>query len=295
MPHITVDEGVELFYEVEGNPGAPHKILCVMGWATCHKMGNWENQTEFFAQFPEFEVCIFDNRGSGLSSTSPGRYTMTLLAQDALKVADHLGWDRFHLMGASMGGMISQRIAILAPNRIRSLTLLCTRFESGWWYSLPSWTALGIIAKQHFEAFIMRDETSHVRNLLNLLFSPNYLSQSHPTHGVPNREYLHNRLVEKKKQAPPINSQGSMSQLAAIQGHKITSEELDVFKDSKFKILLITGDSDLMVPHHHSLTIKELLQHKAELHVIEGAGHGILEESKHEVNNKVKDFILSNP
>lgn len=102
---------------------------------------------------------------------------MELLAQDALKVADHVGWEKFHLMGASMGtfsslsfsftfssplifllfsslfdltkrttaiikhllgGMIAQRLAVSAPQRIRTLTLLCTRFDSGWWHSLPS-------------------------------------------------------------------------------------------------------------------------------------------------------------
>lgn len=63
MPLFEVEEGVELYYEVSGNCDAPNKILCVMGmfigyphyliascshsftgWATCYKMGIWENQ-----------------------------------------------------------------------------------------------------------------------------------------------------------------------------------------------------------------------------------------------------------
>eukprot|EP00026_Physarum_polycephalum_P014992 Phypoly_transcript_15569.p1 GENE.Phypoly_transcript_15569~~Phypoly_transcript_15569.p1 ORF type:complete len:296 (+),score=21.50 Phypoly_transcript_15569:83-889(+) len=263
-----------------------------MGWATCYKMGNWENQIEYFSQFPEFEVCIFDNRGSGLSSSPPGKYSMQMLAQDALKVAYHLGWEKFHLMGASMGGMISQRIAVIAPQRIRSLTLLCTRFDSGWWHSLPSWTALGIIVKQHFEAYVWKDETSHVRNLLNLLFSSKYLADTHPT-GTTNRDYLLKKMSERRKIIPPMNVKGSLSQLAAIQSHQITEKDVDIFLESKFTTLVITGDNDLMVPHKHSLHIKSTLRHKAELVVIEGAGHGVLEESKHFINEKVKDFILN--
>jgi len=292
MPLFEVEEGVELYYEVTGNPDAKHKILCVMGWATCYKMGIWENQTQYFSQFPDFEVVIFDNRGSGFSSAPPGRYSMEQLASDALRLTEYLGWDRFHVMGASMGGMISQRLSVLAPKRVRSLTLLCTRFDSGWWYSLPTWTALGIILKQHLELFLLRDETSHVRNLLDLLFSQKYLSESHPT-GSTNREVLLQRMSERRKSVPPVNVKGSMSQLAAIQGHRITDKDVAVFQESAFKILVITGDNDLMVPHKHSYQIKAMLKEKAELFVIEGAGHGLLEESKDFVNEKVRDFILA--
>ena len=108
-----------------------------------------------------------------------------------------------------------------------------------------------------------------------------------------------------------MNVKGSLSQLAAIQGHQITEKDLDIFLEARFTTLVITGDSDLvrlpltltfplsslltsplplllipyfqMVPHKHSLNIKSLLRHKAELVVIEGAGHGVLEEAKHEV------------
>lgn len=292
MPLVAVEEGVELYYEVTGHPTAQHKVLCIMGWATCNKMGSWENQIEYFSQFPEFEVCIFDNRGSGLSSSPPGNYTMQMLAQDGLRIADHLGWEKFHLMGASMGGMVSQRIAIMAPQRIRSLTLLCTRFNSGWWHSWPTWTAMGIIVKQHFETFVWKDQSAHVRNLLNLLFSPKYLADNHHT-GITNREHLLQKISERKKMIPPMNMKGSMSQLAAINGHHITNKDIDILVESKFTTLIITGDSDLMVPHKHSLHIKSQLQHKAELVVIEGAGHGVLEESKHFINTKVRDFILN--
>lgn len=292
MPFVEVEEGVVLHYELSGTQGAPNKILCVMGWATCYKMGNWENQTEYFAQLPEFEVCIFDNRGSGLSSTPPGRYSMEMLAQDALKIVDHLGWDKVHLMGASMGGMVAQRAALLAPEKISSLTLLCTRFDSGWWYSLPTWTALGIIVKQQVEALVFRDHTSHTRHLLSLLFSHKYLEDSHAS-GNTNRQYLIEKMSSRKQDVPPMNVKGSLSQLAAIQGHQVTREEVEKLMECSFNILIITGDNDLMVPHKHSLNIKSMLQHRAELVVIEGAGHGVLEESKHEINQKVRDFILS--
>jgi len=65
--------------------------------------------------------------------------------------------------------------------------------------------------------FVLRDETSHIRNLLDLLFSPKYLSEDHPT-GTSNREFLLQKMTERRRIAPPVNVKGSFSQLAAIQG-----------------------------------------------------------------------------
>ena len=48
------------------------------------------------------------------------------MAKDALGLVDHLQWKKFHLVGISMGGMISLELAVLAPDRLLSLTLLAT-------------------------------------------------------------------------------------------------------------------------------------------------------------------------
>jgi pimeloyl-ACP methyl ester carboxylesterase len=85
-----------------------------------------------------FQVARFDNRDTGLSthltgtpapgwlktmlrpSTAP--YRLDDMAEDALAVMDALGWPTAHLVGASMGGMIAQILAIRYPSRVRTLT-----------------------------------------------------------------------------------------------------------------------------------------------------------------------------
>ena len=48
------------------------------------------------------------------------------MAEDALRLADHLGWQRFHLAGHSMGAMIACKLAAAQPRRIASLALIST-------------------------------------------------------------------------------------------------------------------------------------------------------------------------
>ncbi|CAI5495235.1 unnamed protein product [Closterium sp. Naga37s-1] len=74
------------------------------------------------------EVCVFDNRGIGKSTcpTDKKACTTTIMAMDALHLADHLGWTKFHVVGHSMGGMIATKVAAIAPHRVISLALIST-------------------------------------------------------------------------------------------------------------------------------------------------------------------------
>jgi pimeloyl-ACP methyl ester carboxylesterase len=83
-------------------------------------------QVEYFSSLPEFTVCIFDNRGSGLSSCPKPPYKTTMLAEDAVALLDHLEWEDVHIVGLSMGGMIAQELAYKLGNRVVSLCLQST-------------------------------------------------------------------------------------------------------------------------------------------------------------------------
>jgi pimeloyl-ACP methyl ester carboxylesterase len=73
-------------------------------------------------------VAVFDNRGIGNSTLPTGGGTLTVedMADDAQALADHLGFDRFHVVGHSLGGVIAQRLALRAPARVKSIALLNT-------------------------------------------------------------------------------------------------------------------------------------------------------------------------
>ena len=78
-----------------------------------------------------FRVVRFDQRGTGLSDwmkrwKRKNAYSLSDLADDALAILDHLGIERAHVCGVSLGGMVAQELAIQHPSRIASLVLLST-------------------------------------------------------------------------------------------------------------------------------------------------------------------------
>ena len=74
----------------------------------------------------DFRVIRPDMRGHGHTAATPGPYTIDLLAHDALAVLQQLGIDRVAVVGLSIGGLIAQQLAHLAPNRVAALVLMDT-------------------------------------------------------------------------------------------------------------------------------------------------------------------------
>jgi len=71
-------------------------------------------------------VLTFDNRGSGRAPAIRGDISLRELARDLLRLLDQLGVERAAVVGRSMGGMIAQELALLAPERVERLVLVST-------------------------------------------------------------------------------------------------------------------------------------------------------------------------
>lgn len=89
----------------------------------------WESQAAAFSR--SFSVLRYDNRGHGQSSIPPGPYTLAQLGEDVLALADHVGADRFHFCGLSLGGLIGQWLGLHAPERLGKLVLSNTAAKIG--------------------------------------------------------------------------------------------------------------------------------------------------------------------
>jgi pimeloyl-ACP methyl ester carboxylesterase len=136
IQRAAVGGGIELAYERFGDPADP-PLLLVMGLAT--QMLGWAD--EFCAGLAArgLSVVRFDNRDIGLSThlhdapepdvmaavggdLSSASYTLSDMARDTAALLDALDIERAHVVGASMGGMIAQTLAIEHPQRVSTLT-----------------------------------------------------------------------------------------------------------------------------------------------------------------------------
>ncbi len=140
MP-IARANGIDLYYEVSGNPD-DEPLLLVMGFTA--QLIVWPDALVQALCDRGFYVIRHDNRDCGLSEKTAGDppdpmavmarvqagedvdgaapYTLSTMSDDALGLLDHLGIDSAHVVGASMGGMIVQTMAIEHPDRLRSVT-----------------------------------------------------------------------------------------------------------------------------------------------------------------------------
>jgi pimeloyl-ACP methyl ester carboxylesterase len=118
MPTLKTS-GATLHYTRSGT-GPP--VLLIQGVGV---VGNgWAPQVAGLSR--HFTLVSFDNRGIGGSINHDARLTIDDMAADALAIMDSLGFERFHVVGHSMGGIIAQALALRAPARVASLSLLCT-------------------------------------------------------------------------------------------------------------------------------------------------------------------------
>jgi pimeloyl-ACP methyl ester carboxylesterase len=111
--------GVSIDYQVQGR-GEP--LVMIMGF-TADRRG-WMPQIPFFKK--HYWVITFDNRGVGKSDKPPRPYSTKMMADDTVGLMDLLEIEKAHIMGASMGGMIAQELAINYPQRVMKLVLACT-------------------------------------------------------------------------------------------------------------------------------------------------------------------------
>jgi 3-oxoadipate enol-lactonase len=118
--------GISIHYKLEGRPGAP-VILFANSIGTDFRI--WDEVAAELAQ--EYRLLRYDMRGHGLSDVTPGPYSMTLLAQDALALLDALEIEQAHVCGLSIGGMMAQQLAATQPKRLSSAVFCDTAMRIG--------------------------------------------------------------------------------------------------------------------------------------------------------------------
>ena len=139
MP-IAAINGVNLYYERHGDTGEP--LVFVHGYTG--DITDWRHQIPEFSR--THRVLVLDNRGHGRSEAPADRsvYTVEQMADDVEALLKHVGFERYHLLGHSMGGAVVQEVALRSPQKLLSLTLHDTahRFNVDAGQAIAAWRNL---------------------------------------------------------------------------------------------------------------------------------------------------------
>ncbi len=211
-------------------------------------------------------VLAYDNRGSGESSVTPGPYSTAQMAADALALLDHLGVEEADVFGMSMGGMIAQELALLAPARVRRLVLGCT--HAGVAHASPPPAAAG-------RAFALAtdDWALRMRTLAPFAFA----------------ERVDTELLEAfiaKKSLDVQDSAGYRAQIAAVLSHDTAAR----LREIRAPTLILSGDDDRVIPGASSELLAARIE-DAKLVVIPGTGHLFFLEAPDETVAILEDFL----
>lgn len=253
-----------IWHEVVGT-GDP--VLMLMGFGMRGLV--WRPQVEELKL--HHAVATYDNRGLGQTPFPDGPFSLVDMAEDALEVADSLGWDRFHAVGVSMGGMIAQELAIRHPDRLKSLALLATQPGGPLAVvppvrSLPRLMLIGV-APERF-----RGRLTH-----RILYPKGSLD--HTT-----RE----QRLQRSDDADGVLGLAPIRrlQLAAIRKH----DTRDRLKDIQAPTLVIQPALDRLCRPEHSYTLVQGIP-RARLLRLPQAGHGLVFHAAPEVNKALLEHF----
>ena len=246
MPSVTANR-VRLFYEEAGAAAAPPLVL-IMGWGGDHTA--WALQVPALAA--EHRVIALDNRGAGQSAVPDGPYTIPGMAEDVVGLMDALGVGRAHIVGASMGGMIAQELALRHPGRVRTLQLHCTA---------PIIDAYGRFLIDTLLAVKARgDREENVRAVMPWILCRKTMTE---------RPDFIRFWIDRALTYPyPIGYEGLSRQADAIRSH----DTLGRLGEISVPTLITTGSEDILVPPSSSRELHARIP-GSELHVIGDAGH----------------------
>lgn len=144
LPHALIGSG-------------PHKVLAVHGWLADRSA--WAGVRADLDPV-SFTYALVDLRGYGEARGEPGAYSTREGAADLVALADRLGWDRFSLLGHSMGGAVAQRVLAAVPDRVRRLVGVSPVPASGLALPPEQWELFASAAEQAASRRVILDTTT---------------------------------------------------------------------------------------------------------------------------------------
>ena len=273
MPHVLLPSGVAIEFESLGDPSHP-TLLWIMGFSA--QMTAWPDELLHMYVNEGFHVVRFDNRDCGLSHKHHGvevnvdavtmaammgdppppvPYTLSDMAADAVGVLDHLGIEHAHVIGASMGGMIAQTVAIEHTHRVKTLTSIMS-VPGDLAYGTPTPEALTVLVSPP-----PPDRESYIKSAANWAV---WCSKKH----FDLEEAMQRAGREYDRSFYP---EGSARQMAAIYA---SGDRSDALRQLAIPTLVIHGRDDTLLTPSGGERTAELIPN-SQLLMLDDMGHDL--------------------
>jgi 3-oxoadipate enol-lactonase len=265
LPVAAVND-TDLFFETAGDSGPP--VLLVMGLRA--RGLAWLPIVDHLSR--DHQVVWYDHRGIGGSKPLTGPTSMAQMAGDAVGLMDHLGWGSAHVAGVSMGGMVSQHIALDHAERVRSVSFIVTTAHGRGLLK----TNLNTVWRYSGTFFGSREK--RLTALARLLYSAGHLERV----GVEN---VVQRLMDAFGHDHPGTAR---AQVKAVGGHDTRARLSEV----RLPSLVIGAGSDCIVPEWHGKHVHGEIDGSDYL-AFPHAAHGVIAEESEAVSARIAALIDS--
>ncbi|MFH8369739.1 alpha/beta fold hydrolase [Streptomyces sp. NPDC018031] len=256
MPYATATDGHRIAYQVRGR-GTP--LVLLAGQSNDH---HWWDAVRGDFEAAHRTVTL-DYRGTGDSDKPDQPYSTEGFAGDVVAVLDHLGAERAHVYGTSMGGRVAQWVAARHPDRVHRLVLGCT--SPGGPHAVERDRAV--------RAALAGADPAAVRAaLLDLMYTPEWLA-AHPG--------PHRTVGD-----PAMPAYARRRHLLASNRH----DAWDALPRIQAPTLVVHGTADRFNPVANAPLLARRVP-RARLHLLEGARHAYFEEFRRLASPLVLGFL----
>lgn len=262
MPFAKVNK-IDLYYEIHGK-GTP--LVFLSGFSTHHM--TWLSYIKHFQN--DFQMILLDNRGAGQSSAPKEDYSIEMMAEDTVKLLDHLDIEKGSFVASSMGTAIVQMIAYKYPNRIDKGALIAP------FHKLPNASLLKMSTSAKLLAAGVPTELV-VETVIPWLFSRDFVA--HP-------EKYQEKADEMAHNPFPQTMEGFQGQYVALKNF----DSSPFLPKIEANFLLLAGEEDLSSPLWCAEYLHKHLKHST-LVAFPRVGHMTHVEKRDEVIALIQEHV----
>ena len=260
------------YYKLIGS--GPIKLLFIAGLGG--NMHYWYYQINYFQKFKNYQICVFNNRGSHDVMHNSQTMQINDMVEDVKNLLEKIEWESANIIGISMGGMCALKFAALYPNMCDSLILINT-----------SDNGKNVLLSRHAYYNLIQHTTESMKeSLWNWWLNKNNMMDC--------KSSIHSKMMFTKKFKLTNEYKNmdfnKMAQLSAIIRFQLTTEEFKIIEN--IPRIILCGTQDKVIHCKYSFQLQEKL--KCKLFQFNHCGHGLNIDSKNMCNTIIRTFTILN-